>query len=470
MKSLLRGFALILLVSGSALGARNIQIITTSLPQGQTTVAYSVDLGCKFGVKPYTWSLASGTLPTGLALSTLSNGKGRISGTPTVAGTYNFVVRVTGGTTDDQGLLIVITGTAPPPTPPVSITTGSLPSGQVSVAYTTTLQATGGTAPYAWSIPASCIAPSCGLPPGLTLTGATGAIAGTPTAEGIYSVTVTVTDSSSTPQTASNAYAITIAPSTTPGAYLWTDNFESGNFSGWSGLWSGNGTYPPTVQSTIKHTGTYAYGQEYYLCGDSTNPACGAAHQDLNRWAYKYTSDFGQSAGLTHFWIRGYVYFKTPEADATTGKIVQRKMIRLADGPLGTSNATYEILLTGFSGSGGLPTTNTHLNLGYYNTAGTFVFIGSGQGLSVTLNYDTWYSIEQEIQLNTPSVLDGVYRLYIDGVLAYQNLAIDIRGAKSTNVKYIGIGAQVDRGAYFTVHEFRYWDDVVLSVTGLIGP
>ena len=40
---------------------------------------------------PYTWSIASGSLPAGLALNTSS---GAITGTPTAAGTFNFTARV----------------------------------------------------------------------------------------------------------------------------------------------------------------------------------------------------------------------------------------------------------------------------------------------------------------------------------------------------------------------------------------
>lgn len=48
------------------------------------------------GVQPYSWSLVSGQLPPGLSLS---ESPGRITGTPTVAGTFTFTVRVT----DDRG-------------------------------------------------------------------------------------------------------------------------------------------------------------------------------------------------------------------------------------------------------------------------------------------------------------------------------------------------------------------------------
>jgi hypothetical protein len=44
------------------------------------------------GVPDYTWTLVSGELPPGLALS---ESPGRITGTPTTAGTFAFTVRVT---------------------------------------------------------------------------------------------------------------------------------------------------------------------------------------------------------------------------------------------------------------------------------------------------------------------------------------------------------------------------------------
>ena len=58
----------------------------------------------------------------------------------------------------------------------------SLPNGAINAAYSATLAATGGTLPYTWSILAGSI------PPGLTLNPNTGAITGTPTAIGTFSL------------------------------------------------------------------------------------------------------------------------------------------------------------------------------------------------------------------------------------------------------------------------------------------
>ena len=48
------------------------------------------------GVAPFTWSIAKGQLPPGLSLS--ASPPASISGTPTTAGTFRFIVRVTDST------------------------------------------------------------------------------------------------------------------------------------------------------------------------------------------------------------------------------------------------------------------------------------------------------------------------------------------------------------------------------------
>jgi hypothetical protein len=81
-------------------------------------------------------------------------------------------------------------GGSNPPSTPLSVTTTSLSQGQTAVAYSATLSATGGTAPYSWSVKSGA------LPAGLSLSSG-GAISGTPTTAGASSFVATVTDSKS---------------------------------------------------------------------------------------------------------------------------------------------------------------------------------------------------------------------------------------------------------------------------------
>jgi YVTN family beta-propeller protein len=64
-------------------------VTTTSLPDGIVGNGYSTTLAASGGTTPYTWTVASGSLPTGLSLG----GSGVISRTETVAGTFNFTIR-----------------------------------------------------------------------------------------------------------------------------------------------------------------------------------------------------------------------------------------------------------------------------------------------------------------------------------------------------------------------------------------
>lgn len=94
-------------------------IMNFGLQGGEVDSPYQSSIIVTGGLQPYTFSLApgSGPLPPGLQLSSPFGNYGTVSGTPTTAGTYNFVVRVTdaASATDDQAFSIQITGEAQPP-------------------------------------------------------------------------------------------------------------------------------------------------------------------------------------------------------------------------------------------------------------------------------------------------------------------------------------------------------------------
>src|SRR5579883_2788940 len=76
---------------------------------------------------------------------------------------------------------------------------------RVGSTYSAVYTAQGGTAPYTWTITSGT------LPPGLTLNESTGALAGTFSQGGSYTFHLSVTDSSSTPQTSSYTIRFVIA-------------------------------------------------------------------------------------------------------------------------------------------------------------------------------------------------------------------------------------------------------------------
>ena len=80
-------------------------IITSELPNGTIGEAYSQTLSVT-GTPLIIWSIESGSLPIGLALDTNT---GEILGVPTVAGTFNFIVKASNnGGSDAKALSIVI--------------------------------------------------------------------------------------------------------------------------------------------------------------------------------------------------------------------------------------------------------------------------------------------------------------------------------------------------------------------------
>ena len=130
-----------------------------------------------------TWTVDSGALPTGLAL-TGTGPSVTLAGTPTVEGSFTFTLKIVtpGGDTNSRSYTMCI----------VEIdTTSPLPDATALTAYTDTLMAAAcATTPLSWQVTVGA------LPPGLSLDEPTGVISGTPTSLGAapiaYNFTITL--------------------------------------------------------------------------------------------------------------------------------------------------------------------------------------------------------------------------------------------------------------------------------------
>jgi hypothetical protein len=168
-------------------------------PTGTVGVPYTGSLSPAGGTAPLTLVITAGTLPPGL---TFNPATGAITGTPTTVGTSTFTAQLT----DSSAVPFVVTTqnsivVAAPIPPPLTIS-GNPPAGTVGSAYSTAFGASGGVAPYTFSIS------SGSLPPGLTMSPG-GVVAGTPTTAGVSVFTVQARDSVGT--TGSGSYSITIS-------------------------------------------------------------------------------------------------------------------------------------------------------------------------------------------------------------------------------------------------------------------
>ena len=174
--------------------------ITTAspLPTGTVNIDYSQTFVATGGSGEYTWSLITGSLPRGLALTPAT---GALTGQPTGAGISHFAIK----TTDSLGMHTTKAFALTIDAALRITTTSPLPTGTVGVTYAKMLKATGGNGKYSWSLTAGS-----SLPSGLSLNSGTGSITGQPTSAGPANFTVQVTDTNQA--TATQPFAMTIDP------------------------------------------------------------------------------------------------------------------------------------------------------------------------------------------------------------------------------------------------------------------
>ncbi len=177
----------------------NVILPATTLPAGTAGQAYSSAITpAAGGIAPYTYAVTAGALPAGI---TLNSATGAVTGTPTSAGNFAFSVTATdstSGTASQATQSYAVTIAAPT----IVVAPSALPTATRGTAYSQTLSASGGTAPYTYTLSAGS------LPAGLTLA-SNGTLSGTATAEGSFTVTVRATDAGNF--TGDQAYSLTVA-------------------------------------------------------------------------------------------------------------------------------------------------------------------------------------------------------------------------------------------------------------------
>jgi large repetitive protein len=185
---------------GLAIVNQSVKPASLGEPYSETLAAKRVDT-----VNPVTgadvqasWSLQSGSLPPGVALSPT----GALAGTPTSEGSYQFVVKAQNGSTSDTETYTLAVRQ------PVTVTSPFAPAkssrAEVGIRFGATATAAGGTGTYTWSLASGA------LPAGLALNAGSGAVAGTPQSAGSFAFALTATDAEGRVATA-NA-ALSVAP------------------------------------------------------------------------------------------------------------------------------------------------------------------------------------------------------------------------------------------------------------------
>src|SRR5690606_9081638 len=159
-----------------------VAIAPATLAGGTAWTAYSETISASGGTAPYSYAVTAGALPPGLTLAS----SGILSGTPTTAGSYTFTVTAT----DAPGRTAARTYTLTISAPVIVLSPATLPGTAAGAAYSQTVSASGGGAPYTYAITAGA------LPPGLTLD-ASGTLSGTATMTGTFNFVVTATDDGS---------------------------------------------------------------------------------------------------------------------------------------------------------------------------------------------------------------------------------------------------------------------------------
>ncbi|EOC1343635.1 autotransporter domain-containing protein [Cronobacter dublinensis] len=212
-----------------SVGANNIGIIVTA--EDGTPKTYNVivqrseqrpvagnvtaQVAANSNANPVTLALSGGAATSVSLVTPPSHGVVVVSGlsvtyTPLTGytGSDSFVYHASNSAGDSADATVSLTILAPT-TVTIAPASGALPAATTGSAWSQTLSATGGSAPYTWT--------AHGLPAGISLNPATGALSGTPTTAGSFTFSVTAKEAGNV--SATTTYTLVVG-AVTPGVTL----------------------------------------------------------------------------------------------------------------------------------------------------------------------------------------------------------------------------------------------------------
>jgi hypothetical protein len=281
-----------------------------------------------------TWTITPGAgapVPPGTLTSTTTTATYTAPSNVTTAFTVTITAQSIAFTSETSSVTISIQ-----PPKALKVTTTTLPGGVVNIAYpATTIQATGGVAPYTWQVTVGS------LPAGLTLN-SNGSITGSPMSPGTSSFTVQVTDSEATAITATANLSITVANLLTgnyafelsgfnsQGAFVMAGSFTSDGTSTISGVEDVN-----SIQGTPKNQ---TFNGTFTITSDNRGQLI------FSSLAGSPTFDFSLDATGAH----GRLVEFDASGNRGAGELVQQTVSTCASSTLsGTAGTDYVYGVTG---------------------------------------------------------------------------------------------------------------------------
>jgi hypothetical protein len=262
------------------------------------------------GTSPYTITLDSGSLPTGLSFTAGTN-YFTITGTPTAYGAYTFTVKAV----DYNGYVGTQTYSFSVGTPVITILPNTLPNATAPASYSTTFTASGGVGPYTFTVL------SGSLPTGLSLStsGVLSGVAGGADAAVTYNFVLRAVDSASAVGTQS--YTVTINPrdravARPPPTVLIVYDMNEGLF--WWPV--GAGYYAPQYYAGYSYTGSDVYPSVIAQSVAGRESSLGFITRVVTSYAELNSLSRDDMNKFSHIWDVGY---HTAPSDSAKAKYVQ---------------------------------------------------------------------------------------------------------------------------------------------------